>query len=252
MKSMIDGRYVKEFYLSRSHMLNYLENIKSIKEDNRELTIYIPPSLTELDIISFLKTTSTSFPDKEIIELTEYSETGAIIFWGDSYKCLINPPMPSREKAIFNGYNVEPLQDLLSTDFLIGFVLVHLGSYAVGVCRGEEFLSSKVGTGIVHGRQRQGGSSSKRYLRRRENQVTEFLDKVVYQVNEQFLKYFQELNYLVYGGPRQTILQLKKKSPLLLSFENKLLPTIDVPYIRRSILDTTIKRIWSSYIREWS
>jgi hypothetical protein len=252
VNSLIDGRHGKGFYLSRSHTLNYLENIKNILGNNRALTIYIPASLTELDITSFLKVTSTSFPDKEIIELTKYSETGAILFWGDSYKCLIKPPMPSREKVVFNGYNVEPLQKLLSTDFLIGLVLIHLGSYAVGVCRGEELLSSKAGTGIVHGRQRQGGSSSKRYLRRRENQVTEFLDKVAYHINEQFAQYFEELNYLVYGGPRQTILQLKKKSLLLLSFENKLLPTIDVPYIRRSILDTTIKRIWSSYIMEWS
>jgi hypothetical protein len=251
VKSMIDGIHRKEFYLSRSRILNYLEQITKTLGDNRVLTTYIPPGLTELDIISMLKTTSTIFPEKEIIELAQFSETGAVLFWGESYKCLIKPPMPFIEKAIFPGYNIEPLQKILRTDFLIGLVLIHLGSYAVGVYRGEELISNKVGSGLIHGRQRQGGSSSKRYLRRRENQVTEFLDKVAYHVNEQLSQYSHDLNYLVYGGPRQTILQLKKQSPLLISFEDKLLPTIDVRYIRSSILETTIKRVWSSYIIEW-
>jgi len=232
-------------------MLNYLDNIVKTTGDSQVFTIYIPPGLAELDIIYFLKTTRITFPEKEIIERAQYSETGAVLFWSDSYKCLIKPPMLSREKAIFPGYCIEPLYKLLSTDYFIGLVLVHLGSYAVGVCRGEEILSSKVGTGLVHGRQRQGGSSSKRYLRRRENQVDEFLDKVAYHVNEQLSPYSQELNFLVYGGPRQTVLQLKKKSSFLLRFEDNLLPTIDVRYIRRSILETTIKRVWSSYIIEW-
>jgi hypothetical protein len=251
VKSMIDGIQKKEFYLSRSRILDYLGKISKTLGDNRVFTIYMPPGLTELDIISLLKTVHTTLPEKEIIELVQYSETGTMLFWGESCKCLIKPPMPFREKAIFPGCNIETLHKLLSTDFLIGLVLIHLGSYAIGVCRGEELISTAVGFGFIHGRQRQGGSSSKRYLRRRENQVTEFLDKVAYHVNEQMSQYSQNLNYLVYGGPRQTILQLKKKSPLLLRFENNLLPTIDVRHIRSSILETTIKRVWSSYVIEW-
>jgi Actinobacteria/chloroflexi VLRF1 release factor len=53
----------------------------------------------------------------------------------------------------------------------VGVLLVRLGGHAAGVFRGARLLDSKVGSRLVHGRHRAGGSSSGRFARRREGQA---------------------------------------------------------------------------------
>ena len=50
-------------------------------------------------------------------------------------------------------------------------LLVRLGGHAAGVFRGRELVDSKVGSRLVHGRHRAGGSSSGRFARRRAGQA---------------------------------------------------------------------------------
>jgi len=238
------------FYLSRVRMSDFL-NTKADENETTGITLYLPPLVTEKEAVDIIQTMPAQFPFAEVLEFAKHSPTGSVVFWGTRYHYLILPPFPSKDKAIFTGYYAGPLQSLLAADYLSGIVLLHLGSYAVAVCRGEEIISRKLGTGVVHGRQRQGGSSSKRYLRRRENQVTEFLEKVAGHVVEQFTPYENQIDYLFYGGPHQTVLQLKKKCPLLLKFDDRVLRDLDVPAVRLPILETTVKRIWSSRIVEW-
>ena len=57
---------------------------------------------------------------------------------------------------------------MLHKEFILGLIIVRLGEYGVGVFQGENLLSSKVGTGLVHSRHRQGGSSSHRFERHRD------------------------------------------------------------------------------------
>ena len=128
---------------------------------------------------------------------------------------------------------------------------MHLGAYAVGLCRGEKLITSKVGTGLVHGRHKKGGSSQQRFQRRRENQATEFLDRVCLHAREQFESQAKMIDYVVYGGPRQTVMQLQGRCPLLKSFTDRILPPLDVPDPRREILEKAVGRIWSSRITEW-
>ena len=58
----------------------------------------------------------------------------------------------------------------------VGVVLVRLGGHAVGIFDGGELAVSKVGSRLVHGRHRAGGSSANRFARRRQNQAREALD----------------------------------------------------------------------------
>jgi len=238
-------------YLSRSRISEFLNTPDGEKVDAAGMTVYLPPLVSKKEAIDLLQTMPDQFPLIDVLELAGHSRTGSIILWGSRYHCMILPPFPSDEKAIFPGYHTDSLLKLLANEFLFGVVLVHLGSYAVAVCRGEAVISSKLGTGVVHGRQRQGGSSSKRYLRRRENQVTEFLEKVAAHIAEQFTPFEREIDYLFYGGPHQTVLQLKKECPLLHKFEDRILRELDVPEVRLPVLEATIKRIWSSRIIEW-
>jgi len=231
-------------------MLAYLDEIEQTP-DPLAISVYLPPGFPIREIEDLLqKGKAQSIPD-ELSQLASSSKNGAIIFCGDIRKCLVLPPFPISEKATFGGYIVDPFRQLLTTDFLIGLVLVHLGSYAVGIYQGEKLISSKVGTGLVHGRHKKGGSSQQRFQRRRENQAREFLDRVCLHIREHFEPQAQIMDYIAYGGPRQTVLLLQKRCPILQSFKDRALPLLDVPPPDRRVLETAIGHIWSSRIIDW-
>jgi peptide subunit release factor 1 (eRF1) len=215
------------------------------------ISVYMPPGLSLPEIEALLPKTGVQSVTDELSQLEAGSKNGAALFWGSMRKCLVLPPFPFGDKAVLAGYATEPLRIMLNSDFMLGLVLVHLGSYAVGLCQGEKLISSKVGTGLVHGRHKKGGSSQQRFQRRRENQVREFLDRVCVHVLEQLEPHRQLLNYIAYGGPRQTILLLQKRCPFLQSLEDRVLPLLDVPSLRQKVLETAVVRVWSSCIIEW-
>jgi len=94
----------------------------------------------------------------------------------------------------------------------------------VGVCQGEKLLLHDSGTGLIHGRHRQGGSSAARFQRRRKDQTHHFLERVSEHLQEQLEPYARTLDYFIFGGARVTILRLQKQCPFLAQFENRLLP----------------------------
>jgi peptide subunit release factor 1 (eRF1) len=231
-------------------MLGFLDEIKQTP-DPGAISVYMPPGFLAPEIEDLLpKGGAYPVPD-DLSQLASSAKNGSVLFWGDMRKCLVLPPFPLSEKTTFGGYVAEPLRLLLTSDFMIGLVLVHLGSYAVGVSQGEKLISSKVGTGLVHGRHKKGGSSQQRFQRRRENQVREFLDRVCLHTREHLEPHAQLIDYVVYGGPRQTVLVLQKRCPFLQSFEGRVLPLLDVPPLRQRVLETAIGRIWSSCIIDW-
>jgi len=231
-------------------MLVFLNELQETV-DSGAASLYMLPGLSVPEIEDLLvKIRAQSIPG-ELTEMAANSKNGAVLFWGSTRKYLVLPPFPFREKTMFAGCITEPLRQLLDSNFKIGLILVHLGTYAIGICQGEELITSKVGTGLVHGRHKKGGSSQQRFQRRRQKQVQEFLDRVCIHVLEQLEPYAQELNYIVYGGPRHTILLLQKRCAFLKSFEDRVLPLLDVPSLRQKVLETAVGRIWSSCIIEW-
>ena len=214
-------------------------------------SVYIPTGSSIPEIEDLLGKTSIKSTPGELTQIAAKSKNGAVIFWGSARKCLVLPPFPFREEAIFNGYITGPLRLLLSGNFKIGLILVHLGTYAIGVCEGEKLVTSKVGTGLVHGRHKKGGSSQQRFQRRRENQAHEFLDRVCTHAQEQLEPQAQQLDYIAYGGPHHTVLQLQKRCQFLKSFEDRALPLLDVPSLRQKVLEATVSRVWASCIIEW-
>ena len=231
-------------------MLVFLNELEETV-DSGAASLYMLPGLSVPEIEDLLaKIRAQSIPG-ELTEMAANSKSGAVLFWGSTRKYLVLPPFPFREKTMFAGCITEPLRQLLDSSVKIGLILVHLGTYAIGVCQGDELITSKVGTGLVHGRHKKGGSSQQRFQRRRQKQVREFLDRVCIHVLEQLEPYAQELNYIVYGGPRHTVLLLQKRCAFLQSFEDRVLPLLDVPSLRQKVLETAVGRIWSSCIIEW-
>ena len=239
------------YYLRRTRTLEFLDGLEKT-DDSTARTAYLPTGLSSGKTQELLSGVAgeTAFP-AELAELIARSRTGGALFWGSSQKFLICPPFPLREQEICAGFVIGPLAKLLRTDYMIGLVLVHLGAYAVGLCQGEQLMTSKVGTGLVHGRHKKGGSSQQRFQRRREKQAAEFLDRVCLHAREQFESQAKIIDYIVYGGPHQTVMQLKKRCSLLSSFADRVLQTLDVTDPRQETLEKAVGRIWSSRVTQW-
>jgi len=242
----------KKRTLSRARMLDFLEKM-SVTPHEESTTLYLSPHLPAAEFKSLLsEVTIPSDIAAGPIEIVYRSSTGAVIFCSTQQKYLVVPPFPISKKSITRSLDIKPLRSLLSREYLVGLVLVRLGSYAIGLCHGEKLLSSKVGTGLVHGRHRQGGSSAHRFERHRDKQIEYFLTRVCQHAREQLEPYVKSMDYIVYGGARSTILLLQKQCPLLGKLETPTLPPLlDIPEPRQAVLENAVNRVWSSTLYEW-
>jgi hypothetical protein len=73
------------------------------------------------------------------------------------------PPLPSQVRGSCPAFDPAPLLDHVRRERTVGVLLVRLGGHAAGVFVGERLVDSKVGSRLVHGRHRKGGSSSARF-----------------------------------------------------------------------------------------
>jgi hypothetical protein len=233
-------------------MLDFLDELEKTP-GNEARTLYLPPRLPPTKIDSLLKEIPLPqdiFP--ELSKLASSSRTGAVLFWSPDRKCLSLPPFPIAEKHLTHTLATEQLRSLLRQDYMIALILVRLGAYAIGICEGENLISSKVGTGLIHGRHRKGGSSAHRFERHRDKQIEYFLSRVCQRTREQLEPYARSLDYVVYGGARTTIQLLQKQCSFVGQLDMPALPPLlDIPEPRRAVLAAAISRIWSSTVIEW-
>jgi hypothetical protein len=243
---------LKKYFLNRSGMLGFLEKL-AVNPGGHFFTLYLPPRTPTPGLETLPETITASRGVFTAMEkIVSSSETGGAIFWSNREKYLVVPPFPVTEKLITSALEIEPLRLQLSKEYVIGVFLVRLGSYAIGVCRGDKLISSKVGTGLVHGRHRQGGSSSHRFERHRDKQIESFLIRVCGHAREQLEPYVKSMDYMVYGGARTTILLAQKYCPLLGKLDKPVLPPLlDIPEPRQAVLETAVNRVWSSTVNEW-
>jgi peptide subunit release factor 1 (eRF1) len=232
-------------------MLGFLDELAVT--EGKAISLYLPQGRPQARVENLLGRVfaATAIPPG-MVEVMAGSGTGAAFFWSLPRTYLVLPPFPIAEEYITNSYDVGPLRSLLSQDFLIGLVLVRLGAYSIGICRGTELIDSKTGTGLVHARHKKGGSSQARFARHREKQIEQFLDRVCGHVQEHIEPHARSLDYLVYGGARTTILSLCKQCPFLGQFENRILRMLlDIPEPRKVVLEKAIDTIWSTNVIEW-
>jgi hypothetical protein len=242
----------KKRILTRAKTLDYLKELAGLP-GGKAATFCLPPHLPPDETQGVCKLGDIP-PDihPHLVKLAAGSRTGCYVFWSAAQKCLVVPSFPTTEKQVTQSLDLAQIRSQLEKDLVIALVLVRLGSYAVGVSRGETLLTSKVGTGLVHGRHRQGGSSAHRFERHRDKQIEYFLTRVCQHAREQIEPYVKSLDYIVYGGARTTILLLQKQCPLLSKLgAPELPPLLDIPEPRQAVLESAIKRVWSSTVYEW-
>jgi peptide subunit release factor 1 (eRF1) len=232
-------------------MLDFLDELASTKD--KAISLYLPHGMSQARVENLLGQVfaATAIPPG-VAEVMAGSGIGAAVFWNPLQTYLVLPPFPIVEEYITDSYDVGPLRSLLSQDFLIALILVRLGAYSIGICRGTELIDSKTGTGLVHARHKKGGSSQARFARHREKQIEQFLERVGGHVREHIEPHARSLDYLVYGGARTTILLLRKQCPFLSQFEDRILRMLlDIPEPRQTVLEKAIGTVWSSDVIEW-
>jgi len=241
----------KRVRLGRSKMLGFLNELAST--EGKAISLYLPRGTPQARVENLLgKVFAATAIPPAVAEIVAGSGTGAAFFWSPPQTHLVLPPFPIAEEYITDGYDVGPLRSLLSQDFLIALVLVRLGAYSIGICRGTELIDSKTGTGLVHARHKKGGSSQARFARHREKQIEQFLERVGGHVREHIEPHARLLDYLVYGGARTTILSLRKRCPFLSQFDDRILRMLlDIPEPRKVVLEKAIDTIWSTDVIEW-
>jgi hypothetical protein len=125
------------------------------------------------------------------------------------------PPLPAQACGSRPGFDPAPLLEHVRRERVVGVLLVRLGGHAAGVFEGERLVDSKVGSRLVHGRHRKGGSSSGRFARRREGQARAALEQAANVAARVLLG--RTLDAVVLGGDRRaldTVLADPRLAPL--------------------------------------
>lgn len=241
----------KSRQLSRWETLRLLDELE--KADSAAVSLYFPPDQPASEVEALLAAAlhARELPPDLLKQLSP-SPTGAVVFWGADRKCLALPPFPVRERKVSAGYDVAPLRSLLQGDLVVALILVRLGAYAIGVFQGEKLISSKVGTGNVHGRHKKGGSSQHRYERHREKQMEYLFERVCSHMREHLEPHLDQLDYVIYGGERNTLLAFRKQCPFSRRVSDRTLSSVlNVHEPRQETLHTAIRDAWSSQVIEW-
>lgn len=243
---------VSRYNLAKTRLLHLLEELKA---DSVEVgTLCIPPGSSKISIEGMMQEALAmkTVPEDLSISIAA-SSTGGIVFWGPHHWYLVMPPFPIDKANFFNTCEIEPLRYLLHKEFVLGLIIVRLGEYGIGIFQGEKLLSSKVGTGLVHSRHRQGGSSSHRFERHRDKQMETFFTRVCEHAREQLEPYAGQLDYIFYGGAPETIMDFRKQCHFLREFDKKTLDRLlNVKEVNHSGLLEGIQEAWSSRVIQWN
>ena len=200
---------IKRQILARNGLLEYLGGISPAQVS---ASAYVAPRPLRGGPVAVLppELSSQDLPEPVIRAIGE-SETGAVVFSGPAGGILVLPPFHLSVDAFYEGLETAPLVALLEAPRGLGIVLVRLEGYAVGVFSGSELLSSKVGTAHIHGRHHKGGSSQGRFARHREKQMEAFFTRVCTHLREIFEPLDSRIEYVLYGGTRETVLAFRQQ-----------------------------------------
>jgi peptide subunit release factor 1 (eRF1) len=175
------------------------------------------------------------------VERTEVRAERVTFVGADGAAVDCDPPFPPLLAAtgVRAGFDPAPLLDHVARERVVGVLLVRLGGHAVGVFSGRRLVTSKVGRRQVHARHRAGGSSQKRFARRREGQARVALEAAADVAARVLLEYRRDLDALVLGGDRRALAEvledhrLRPLAPLVVE------RVLDVPDPRLAVLQST-------------
>ncbi len=155
---------------------------------------------------------------------------------GDGAVLECDPPFPPLAE---NARGMKGLLDHVRSERVVGVLLVRLGGHAAGVFAGRRLVDSKVDNRLVHGRHKKGGSSQRRFERRREEQARLSLEQAADTAVRVLLPHRRDLDALVIGGDRPALQEVMgdiRLRPLRALLAEGVL---DVPEPRLRVLEAT-------------
>lgn len=174
---------------------------------------------------------------------------GRVTFHGATTAECDPPFPPLTATGVREGFDPAPLLEHAARDRVVGVILVRLGGHAAGVFSGRRLVTSKVGSRNVHGRHRAGGSSQRRFERRREGQARVALEAAADTAARVLLPHVADLEAVVLGGDRRAlaeVLEDPRLRPLARLAEDRVL---DVPDPRLAVLKATPDAFRATAIR---
>jgi peptide subunit release factor 1 (eRF1) len=185
-------------------------------------------------------------------EIIAASPTGGVVFAGERGGDLIVPPFPVTESHILLNCYPDPLRELMSREIGIAVILIRMGEYAIGFFKGETLVASRVGTGNIHSRHRQGGSSAHRFERHRDKQIEEFFTRVCRQTRERLEQYVGEIEWLIYGGTKETVAEFRSQCEYVSQLDDRVIDRLlNVREPKQDTLEAVIHDLWSSRVIHW-
>jgi hypothetical protein len=145
-----------------------------------------------------------------------------------------DPPFPPLE-----GKGVEGLLAHARRDRVVGVVLVRLGGCAAGVFSGRRLVESKVDSRFVKGRHKKGGSSQRRFERRREGQARQALEQAADTAARVILPHRRDLDAVVIGGDRAALREVMDDARLRVLRPLLVEQVLEVPEPRLRVLEAT-------------
>jgi peptide subunit release factor 1 (eRF1) len=178
------------------------------------------------------------------VERTVVDADGVTFASGDGATVRCEPPFPPLEPAARGereGFDPAPLLEHVARERTVGVVLVRLGGYAVGIFEGRTLRASKVGSRLVHGRHRAGGSSANRFARRRGNQAREALNAAADTAAAILAEPARAgaLDAVVRGGDRRALEEVFADPRLAPVARLAVARVLEVAEPRRKVLDAT-------------
>ena len=149
------------------------------------------------------------------------------------------PPLPAAEQGTRDGFDPGALLAHVRRERVVAVVLVRLGGHAAGVFSGRRLVASKVGSRPVHGRHRAGGSSQRRFERRREGQARLALQAAADVAARVVLPHLADLDAVVLGGDRRALAEVLEDPRLRPLARLAAERVLDVPDPRLRVLERT-------------
>ncbi len=234
---------------SKARLLRLLEEVEG--SGSCRLTLHLSPGSLEAGRIRQVALGNELADNHLSVVLDEMgeSDTGLTLFVGDERIEAVRPPFPIEQDSCADGADPSPLRDLLGRDYVVGVVLLRLRRYAIGVLRGEKLIATKTRSRYVKNRHRAGGQSQRRFERSRERTVRELYDKTCEVLGEVFEPYRDDLDYVLMGGERQTLLGLQDRCGALQDIRGRTLARrLHVEQPNQRALENIAFEVWKSRV----
>jgi hypothetical protein len=240
---------VNQYVLTRAGALRWLADQHNI---NAAFTVYIRPLTGRAAIEKLL---AQALDRGEMLdglaEKAAKSPTGSLILFPRDRGLVLWPPFPIAETVLYRNFEPGPLKAMLEKDWKLGLILIRLGQWAIGIFKGEKLVAGQAGTGLVHARHHKGGSSANRFARHREKQMEYFFTRIEGHAREIIEPHFKEIDHILYGGARDTLLRMQKQCRFFESLEARVVNRLlSVREPRRSTFEQAVAQAYACAVYE--